>query len=328
MVYDAQSRTSAPTPPSRFSISTGQFREKAIGNTFWESGLLNKRLYRIFGIGDPTRPSQSRMYRRSRCPLVVRRMGRHEMPMLSGVNFFALARSRSERVRHESWSVYFCCVLRRFVYLAACDGWDRQPRIFLLSKSLHHYRRMGRRGRSGVSMSLDENYQPLSTTMTYNVRDRVTGFGQFEASWPLTVNTPFDVASDLGYVRILFRASVPDDFVLAVSLDGAPVGAHRFRRAGQYISDLDAIGVASRKRLTQAALSESDHPWIPDLRGHSTLSYDIRFPGAPTIGQTYLLPDWRAFRKQVASALAMVEKLQRKHRCDPTVSIRRADLSN
>lgn len=52
MVYDAQSRTSAPTPPSRFSISAGQFREKAIGNTFWESGSLNKRLYRIVGIGD------------------------------------------------------------------------------------------------------------------------------------------------------------------------------------------------------------------------------------------------------------------------------------
>lgn len=182
-------------------------------------------------------------------------------------------------------------------------------------------------GEGSVSMSLDENYKPVSTTVTYNVRDRVTGFGQFEASWPITGGVPFEVPSGPGYVRILFRASVPDDFVLAVSLDGAPAGTHRFRRAGQYVSDLDAIGFASRKRLTQAAVSERDHPWIPDLRGHNTVSYDIRFPGAPAIGQSYLLPDWHAARKQVASALATVEKLRWKHRCDPTVSIRQADLS-
>ena len=224
----------------------------------------------------------------------------------------------------------------RFVFAACCAGLFTSPPAmaeivshgyFCSAKAFTTIGGWDGVGEGDVSMSLDENYQPLSTTVTYNVRDRVTGFGQFEASWPLTANTPFDVASGPGYVRIMFRASVPDDFILAVSLDGAPVGAHRFRRTGKYVSDLDAIGFASKNRLTQAAMSESDHPWIPDLRGHSTLSYDIRFPGEPAIGQTYLLPDWRAVRTQVASALAMVEKFRRKHRCDSTLSIRRADLS-
>ena len=181
-------------------------------------------------------------------------------------------------------------------------------------------------GEVEASMFADADYQPVSTTLKYTVRDRVTGFGKLEASWPVTADGAF-LPTVPGYVRIPIRASVPNDFSVTVTLDDAPGVTHRFRRTLQYVTDLDATGFAARVQAAPAVISEADHPWLPDLHVHRTLSVNIQHDGAPTIGDTFLLPNWQDARKQVSNAFRAVEKLRRQNHCDRTMVLRPDDQS-
>jgi hypothetical protein len=177
-------------------------------------------------------------------------------------------------------------------------------------------------GEGRMSMFVDKDYRPVSTTFRYQVRDRITGMGKLEASWAAAGGAP-DFAVVPSNLRIPVRARVPDSFTITVSFDTAPVATHRFERTGGIVKDLDATGFAARGEPIPAIVSAGEHSWLPAWQGRRLLSYDLRAAGASAISDTFLLPDFKAFRRQIARATRSMNELRRKRSCDRTFVLKR-----
>lgn len=177
-------------------------------------------------------------------------------------------------------------------------------------------------GEGEVSLFANADYHPVTTTIRYRVRDRVTGVGSLETYWSTKADGLPDVSSAPEWLRIPLRASVPDHFAVRVLLDGIPVGTHRFVRTNGVVSDIDALGTAARPEPLPAVLSAGDHPWLPSLSGHRTLGYELRTGDRMIAGETFLLPDWKRQRGKLAAAHKDVISQVRAMSCGRSIILR------
>lgn len=165
-----------------------------------------------------------------------------------------------------------------------------------------------------VRVEAGPDYGFRNAGFTWQVSDRGRG-GRMTATWALAGRK---FAGTPPYVFIPLRrdrAALP--LTVTVTLDGQPVGVRRYERRGERVAVLDASGQQVADQQQVELRSNDGDRWIPELFGHSLLSWRATdATGAAAGGDDILLPRRDKVEDQIGPALGRAEKRRKRRDCD------------
>jgi hypothetical protein len=189
------------------------------------------------------------------------------------------------------------------------DGYSCSARAFSNIGAIHGV------GEGSVTVSAGPDYGETGASFTYAVRDRVSGFGRFGATWQLPGGR-FEAATLQSIWLPFHRELAQMPAAIAIRLDGG-------EPATTAIADPARIQVGTQGRANGLTLLARDG-MAPELRGRVSFGYEVKAADGTILFQDMvLMPDWRGAPGRIRAALREARGRLRRRDCNPFFRIGR-----